>query len=85
MQAVLLRFLDNAQTPGGISGSLALIIALTLCIVYYQHPNDNTEIRQALIYALTSIIGFYFGTTASKPAPAPGNQNVVNPVVPKGA
>jgi hypothetical protein len=61
---IIEKFLDNAQTAGGASGTLALLIGGTLCVVYFMHPADNPEIGKTLTYALTTIIGFYFGTTS---------------------
>lgn len=72
---VAIKFLDNAQTPGGVAGILALLIAGTLCIVYFEHPADNPEIQKVLIYALTTIIGFYFGTTTTKASHASDQHN----------
>ena len=66
MQKVILRFLDNAQSPGGVAGTLALSIAITLCAVYWRDPAANPGIEKTLTYALTSILGFYFGTSVRK-------------------
>jgi hypothetical protein len=63
------KFLDNAQTTGGVTGTLALMIAATLCIVFIRNPTQNHEIGKALILALTAIIGFYFGAITTKNAP----------------
>jgi hypothetical protein len=75
MQKVILRFLDNFQSAGGVAGTLALSIAITLCVVYWRDPANNQDIQKALIYALTSILGFYFGTSSAKGAAASGDQS----------
>ncbi len=41
---------------------LAILVAVTLCVVFFQHPAENPDIEKVLVYAFTSIIGFYFGT-----------------------
>jgi hypothetical protein len=45
---------------GGIAGLIGLCITGTICARYLQHGPE--EIPQVFTYALTSIIGFYFGT-----------------------
>jgi uncharacterized membrane protein YfcA len=57
------EMLRDILSFGGISGVLALIITVTICVRYFKHGNE--EIPQILTYALTSIIGFYFGTGVS--------------------
>jgi uncharacterized membrane protein YfcA len=47
---------------GGIAGVIGIIIAGTICARYFMHGNE--EIPQILSYALTTIIGFYFGSKA---------------------
>jgi hypothetical protein len=72
------NLIENAQTPGGVAGTLALAIAGTLCVVYFRNPSGNPDIEKVLTFAFTSIIGFYFGTaSAPKPpvTPPPANQN----------
>jgi hypothetical protein len=53
------NFLTRLLSVGGISGLLALILVGTLCARYFQHGPE--EIPQILTYALSTIIGFYFG------------------------
>jgi hypothetical protein len=65
MMAALFRMVENIQTTGGIAALLAILIALTLCGVYVRDPTHHEDLGKALIYALTTIIGFYFGTAAS--------------------
>jgi hypothetical protein len=77
--------IENAQTPGGVSGTLALGIMGTPCWVYIRDPSANAEIGKTLTYAFISIVGFYFGTTATKGAPAPGAPPVPAPAVPAPA
>jgi uncharacterized membrane protein YfcA len=49
---------------GGIAGLLAVIIAGTICFRYAMHGPE--EVPQILGYALSTIIGFYFGTGVSR-------------------
>ncbi len=57
-----LRFLERILSIGGIAGLIGLGIAASICFRYVQYGAQ--EIPQVLTYALTTIIGFYFGTTA---------------------
>jgi len=49
---------------GGIAGLLAVIIAGAICFRYAMHGPE--EVPQILGYALSTIIGFYFGTGISR-------------------
>jgi len=72
--------IENAQTPGGVAGTLALGIMVTLCWVYVHDPSGNPEIEKTLTYAFVSIVGFYFGTT-SKGTNTTSTQNTAPPPV----
>jgi hypothetical protein len=51
---------ENIRALGGIiAGVLALIIAGSICVRYIIHGAE--DIPQILTYALSTIIGFYFG------------------------
>jgi hypothetical protein len=70
MTDALFKLIDNIQTTGGVAGLIAIGITLTLCIVYGRDPTNQQDLGKALVYALTTIIGFYFGTaTAPKATP----------------
>jgi hypothetical protein len=56
------RIIRDVLTVGGIAGIIALIITGSICYKYV-HDGDH-QIPQILTYALTTIIGFYFGTKA---------------------
>jgi uncharacterized membrane protein YfcA len=63
----LFQYLTGLQTVGGVSGTIAGLITLTLCAGYIRDPAGQVgEIGKALILALTTIIGFYFGTAAGQ-------------------
>ena len=67
----IFEYLSNLQTVGGVSGVIAVVIVITLCVGYLRDPAGNPgELGKALIYALTTIIGFYFGTAAGQKAEA---------------
>lgn len=63
------NYLTNFQTVGGVSGTIALVLVFTLCIVYLRRPTDHPDLGKALIYALTTIIGFYFGSQTAQKMP----------------
>ena len=65
----MLRTFERLLSVGGIAGLIALGITLSICVRYVQ--NGAEEIPQVLTYALTTILGFYFGTGVARPAPAP--------------
>ena len=65
----LFQYLYSLESVGGVSGSIAVLITLTLCFVYIRHPTQHEDIGKALVYALTTIIGFYFGTAAGLKEP----------------
>jgi hypothetical protein len=52
-------FFLQLLTFGGIAGVIALMISISICVRYVQHGNE--EIPDVLVYALTTILGFYFG------------------------
>jgi hypothetical protein len=60
--AVLFKMWKVTLGTGGIAGVIALIIAGTICYRYAQLGSE--EIPEVLVYALTTIIGFYFGQAA---------------------
>jgi hypothetical protein len=62
---VLIKLIENLQTAGGVAGTLAILIAVTLCAIYFSNPAANPDIGKTLIYAFTTIIGFYFGTASA--------------------
>jgi hypothetical protein len=55
------RFLRQLLGIGGVAGLIALGIAAAICVRYVQYGNE--QIPQVLSYALTTIIGFYFGAS----------------------
>jgi uncharacterized membrane protein YfcA len=67
--------IHSILTIGGIAGAIAMMITVTICARYFMHGAE--EIPQILTYALSTIIGFYFGTGVSKPTPpnSPENSN----------
>lgn len=64
-----LRFLERLLSVGGIAGLIAMAITISICTRYIQYGSE--EIPQVLTYALTTILGFYFGAGVAKPTPAP--------------
>jgi hypothetical protein len=72
MFELLEKVFDNLLTVGGVSGLIALCITGCLCARYVQHgPEDPPEV---LKFALTAIIGFYFGTAAVPKSAGATNQ-----------
>lgn len=57
-------FSSVMESLGGISGVIGLIVTMT--IVYLLIRDPKAEIPQILSTALTAILGFYFGSKASK-------------------
>ena len=55
---------------GGIAGVIAVIITVSICARYVKHGPE--EIPQVLAYALTTILGFYFGAGVSIASSAAG-------------
>jgi len=64
VNAFIIRAFERLLSVGGIAGLIALGIAAAICIRYVQHGPE--EIPQVLTYSLTTIIGFYFGTSVPK-------------------
>jgi uncharacterized membrane protein YfcA len=60
----MLDFLAKLLSVGGVAGVIALTIAVSICVRYVEHGNE--EIPQILSYSLSTIIGFYFGAGVSK-------------------
>jgi hypothetical protein len=56
-------------TVGGMAGAIAIIITVAICGRYLAHGPE--EVPQILSNALTTIIGFYFGTSVSAAATKP--------------
>ena len=70
----ILDFLTKLLSIGGVAGVIALTIAVSICIRYVEHGNE--EIPQILSYSLSTIIGFYFGAgVARPPADTAANSN----------
>jgi len=44
-------YLTTLQTVGGVSGTIALVLVFTLCIVYLRQPKDHPDLGKALTYA----------------------------------
>jgi hypothetical protein len=62
--------LSTVLTVGGVAGIIAVIITMAICGRYLKKGPE--PIPEVLAAALTTIIGFYFGTTvASKQLPSP--------------
>lgn len=66
---ILLSFVAGILTFGGIAGVIALMITAVLCIRFLIRGPE--EIPEVLKYALTTIIGFYFGTATPGKAVVP--------------
>lgn len=56
-------FLMRVLAVGGIAGVIALLITLAILFRYVQH-GPGEQIPEVLSHALTTILGFYFGTNA---------------------
>lgn len=52
------------ESIGGVAGIIGLLITCTIIFLLVRNPEAN--VPQALSAALTTILGFYFGTKASK-------------------
>jgi len=52
-------FLVRLLSTGGIAGLIALMITIAICVRYVGY--GEKEFPQILTYALSTIIGFYFG------------------------
>jgi hypothetical protein len=66
----IFQYLNNLQTVGGVAGTIAILITVTLCAGFIRNQTAQPgEVGRALIYALTTIIGFYFGTAAGQKMP----------------
>ena len=65
----IIRFFERLLSVGGIAGLIAIAITISICTRYVQ--NGAEEIPQVLTYALTTILGFYFGTGVARQAPSP--------------
>jgi hypothetical protein len=52
------------ESIGGIAGIIGLIITLTIVWLLIKDP--KAEVPQLLSAALTTILGFYFGTKTNK-------------------
>jgi hypothetical protein len=64
------EILGTVLTAGGISGVIALVITTAISVRYMK--NGPEKIPEVLSAALTTIIGFYFGTAvATKQLPSP--------------
>jgi hypothetical protein len=61
-RTVLVPF-NNILSVGGIAGLIALIITISICYRYVTHGSE--PIPDILTYALSTIIGFYFGNAVS--------------------
>jgi hypothetical protein len=64
------RLVDKLLSVGGMAGVLALIITTSICYRYVR--SGDQVFPEVMTYALTTILGFYFGT-AVKSAPTPSN------------
>jgi hypothetical protein len=69
MFEVILRSFERLLSVGGIAGLIALAITISICTRYVQ--NGAEEIPQVLTYALSTILGFYFGTGVARPSKPP--------------
>jgi uncharacterized membrane protein YfcA len=67
--------------PAIVAGTIAVLITVTLCIAFLKDTNQNADIGKALVYALTTIIGFYFGAATTSKAP---NNSTSPPAVSSG-
>ena len=59
------RLLDRLLGVGGMAGILALIITTSICYRYVR--TGDQVFPEVMTYALTTILGFYFGTAVSHP------------------
>jgi uncharacterized membrane protein YfcA len=83
----LFQYLYSLENVGGVSGSIAVLITVTLCVGYIRNPAaEVNKVGDALIFALTTIIGFYFGTATGMKEP-PSSQSspaaIVSSTAPK--
>ena len=60
----LTKIVRDILSIGGIAGVVAIVITVTICARYIQ--NGAEPIPEVLSFALTTIIGFYFGTGVGK-------------------
>src|ERR1700730_18516498 len=58
----LLEYVENAFASTGVSGVIALIITVTICFLVFTPDQKNSDILKTLELALTTILGFYFGS-----------------------
>lgn len=61
------KILRDVLTVGDIAGVIALVITISICVRYVQYGAE--PIPEVLTYALSTIIGFYFGAGVSKASP----------------
>jgi uncharacterized membrane protein YfcA len=56
--------LERIISTGGISGTIAIIIVAAIAGRYFMRGPE--EVPQILCYALSTILGFYFGSGVSE-------------------
>jgi hypothetical protein len=69
IQAIV-RVLEGLLSVGGIAGIIAIIITVSMCKRYIA--DGDQVFPEIMKYALTTILGFYFGTGVTR-ARAPRN------------
>jgi hypothetical protein len=57
------RVIDKLQTVGGVAAILAVGITATICARYLLHEQVE-DVPPVLSNALSTILGFYFGSKA---------------------
>ena len=65
----LFVWLTSLETVGGVTGTIAILVVITLCAGFLRNQTGNVgDIGKALIVTLSLIVGFYFGTAAGPKA-----------------
>jgi uncharacterized membrane protein YfcA len=60
---------EKLLSVGGIAGVIAVVITAAICFRYVQHGAE--PIPDILTYALSTIIGFYFGAGVAQKISSP--------------
>jgi hypothetical protein len=64
----IVRILEGLLSVGGIAGLIAIIITIAMCKRYMI--DGDQQFPEIMKYALTTILGFYFGAGISRAAKA---------------
>jgi hypothetical protein len=60
----IVRIFHGLLSVGGIAGLIAIIITVAMCKRYMV--DGDQQFPEIMKYALTTILGFYFGTNVSR-------------------